>query len=406
MKYFFLSLVFINIYASKDKLDEMMLEEKVGQVFMTSFQGEELNADVKKLIQTTKIGGIIYYGWANGLQNPIQVQNLSNSLQTYTKEHTHIPLFIAVDQEGGVVTRLRNGFTEFPGNDVLGQINDCQLTYQVAYSRGKELQAVGVNVNFAPVVDIKDVLLPAKMQPRSFGGDKNTVTHLGSATVQGYVDSGIIPCLKHFPGHGSAKVDSHIQLPIVDKSYEELCDFELIPFEKISKKTPMIMTAHILFPQIDPQNCATLSSFFCDQILRKKWGYSGVLISDCLVMKGVLQDLDSLNETILQAFEAGCDILLLGGRQLQQEEQNESNIDIVIKAYYAFIEAVKSGRISQSRLDASVKRILQLKEDFGLFNLLLPDSSHLQSTLQKKEHIDLAKKLDQITLSLYQKISE
>ena len=372
------------------QIDQMTLEEKIGQLFMSYFDGEYSNKHAERLIQETKIGGIIYYNWANGLGDPSKVQKMSNDLQLLATQYVGIPLFISVDQEGGLVTRLKKGFTEFPGNAALGRTDHSQLAYDVSYCIGKELRAVGVNFNLAPVVDVNNNPANPIIGIRSFGDDKNIVANFGKASIQGFKDSGIIPCLKHFPGHGDVTVDSHRGLPIVNKSYCEIENLELFPFRELSEDAPAIMTAHILFTQIDSKNCATLSPLILENILREKLNFQGVLITDSLTMQGVLEGYKNIEEVVLKAFEAGNDILLIGGRDLQNQVVGESNIDEMIRIYQSMIKAVRDGRISEDRVNASVRRILKLKKESGLFNRLPPTNQDLVETLQKKDHLKLA----------------
>jgi len=345
-----------------DLVDAMTLEEKVGQIFMAYFDGENANDSAERLIRETKIGSIIYYNWANKLKDPLTIQQLSSDLQSLAKKHVKIPLFIAIDQEGGKVTRLREGFTQFLGNGALGETNRPELAYNASYCMGREMKAVGINFNLAPVVDVNSNPQNPIIGTRSFGNDKEKVAEFGEASVQGFLDADIIPCLKHFPGHGDVTVDPHKKLPVVNKSYKEIDDLELYPFKQLVDKVPAIMTAHILFPQIDPHNAATLSPHILQTILRENLHFKGVLITDSLLMQGLLEDLKNLEEVLLKAFEAGNDILLLGGRDLQHQVDGETHIDEIIRLYQCMINAVKSGRISEERVNESVTRILNLKK--------------------------------------------
>lgn len=178
---------------------KLSLEEKVGQLLMVHFHGEVANEEAKNLIQDTKVGGIIYYNWSNGLDSPEQVRMLSESLQALVKKNLNpIPLLIAVDQEGGVVSRLSKGFTQFPGNRALGETSHPELAEESAFIIGCELQAVGVNMNLAPVVDINSNPRNPIIGIRSFGEDSDTVIAFGKSALQGYAAAQIIATLKHF----------------------------------------------------------------------------------------------------------------------------------------------------------------------------------------------------------------
>jgi beta-N-acetylhexosaminidase len=294
----------------------MSLEEKVGQLLMVHFHGEFANEDARSLIQDAKVGGIIYYNWSNGLSSPEQVQALSAGLQKLAREsRASIPLFIAVDQEGGVVARLNNGFTVFPGNKALGMTGDPNLAEASALAMGQELQAVGVNMNFAPVVDVNINPRNPVIGIRSFSDNPETVVAFGKRALQGYNRAQIIATLKYFPGHGDVEVDSHEDLPIVNKPIEELEQVELLPFARLASSADTIMTAHILVPALDAENCSTLSEKTLSY-LKTTLGFQGVIITDSLVMEGVLKKCRTVDEAAIQALNAGCDILLLGGKQL------------------------------------------------------------------------------------------
>lgn len=340
----------------------MTVEEKVGQVLMAYFDGEEVNAEAKRLIEKTKIGGIIYYNWSNQLVDPVKIQKMSADLQALASNHIGIPLLISTDQEGGLVARLQKGFTEFPGNGALGRTKCPRLAMQASYFMGLEMRAVGINFNLAPVVDVNSNPKNPVIGIRSYGDDKEWVKQMGEASVEGYEQAGVIPCLKHFPGHGDVSVDTHRDLPVITRSLSEIDDIELYPYKELIGKIPAIMTAHILFADIDPVHCATLSKPILQGLLREKLHFNGVIITDSLTMKGVLKNHNSLEEVAIQAFEAGSDILLFGGKALQNQAKGETNVDEIIRVHRALVDAVKRGQISEERLNASVSRILALKE--------------------------------------------
>jgi beta-N-acetylhexosaminidase len=344
---------------------EMTLEEKVGQLLMVHFNGEIANEDSKTLIQKLHVGGIIYYNWANGLNSPDQVLLLSTGLQQLsTQNRLTIPLFIAADQEGGRVARLTKGFTNFPGNKALGMSGDLKLAEECAFTMGQEMHAVGVNFNLAPVVDVNSNPRNPIIGTRSFGDTTDIVIPFAKSTLEGYHRSGTITSLKHFPGHGDVEVDSHHDLPILKKTKQELQQVELLPFAKLAPIADTIMTAHIMVPSIDPVNCATLSKCILD-ILRKEMGFEGVIISDSLVMEGLLKNCSSVEEGAIRAFNAGCDILLFGGKQLTGSNlSSEMSVSEFERVHQSLINAVKNGLISESRLNESVGRILKLKSKF------------------------------------------
>ena len=339
-------------------LKHSSLEEKVGQILMVHFHGEIANEDARTLVQDVKVGGIIYYNWSNGLTSPEQVRTLSADLQKLARE---IPLLIATDQEGGAVSRLQSGFTRFPANRTLGETADPSLAKTVALSMGKELRAVGINMNLAPVVDVHSNPKNPVIGARSFGTTPEIVIAFGKESLEGFKEAKIIATLKHFPGHGDVGVDSHADLPVLHKSQEKLEQTELLPFAKLAPFADAIMTAHILVPALDPDNCSTLSEKTLTY-LREVIGFQGVIVSDSLVMDGVLKKCQSVDEAAIKALNAGCDLLILGGKLLIGEHAGfELTIADVQRIHASIVQAVKDGRVSEDKLNKSVARILKLK---------------------------------------------
>ncbi|HRD56133.1 MAG TPA: glycoside hydrolase family 3 N-terminal domain-containing protein [Parachlamydiaceae bacterium] len=375
----------------------MSLEEKVGQILMVHFHGEIANDEAKALVQETKVGAIIYYNWSNGLTSPLQVQALSASLQQLAKENRiPIPLLIAADQEGGVVARLQSGFTIFPGNGALGKTCNPDLAKLSAFAMGQELLAVGINMNLAPVVDVNSNPKNPVIGVRSFGEDPEIVVAFGKKALEGFKQAGVIATLKHFPGYGDAAVDPHEELPIIHKSKAELEKVELVPFTEL-KSADAIMTAHILVPTLDPENCSTLSEKTLSY-LKNKIGYQGVIVADSLVMEGVLKKCHSVDEASIRALNAGCDLLILGGKLLAGEHTGFDLTAADIKRIHqSIVEAVKSGLIAEERLNSAAKKVLQLKERY-----LKPEISSLNFSekINAQEHQKLAHKIASLALEI------
>ncbi len=295
----------------------LSLEEKVGQVLMVHFYGQTANDDAKALIQDIQVGGIIYYNWSNGLTSPEQVRTLSQNLQNLAANTPKsIPLLIAADQEGGAVARLR--FTPFPANRTVGETGDPNLAEAVALAMGQQLQAVGINMNLAPVVDVDSNPNNPVIGTRSFGNNPKWVAAFGKKSLDGFKQAQVIATLKHYPGYGDVAIDPHQDLPVLNKSKEELEQVELLPFAKLAPFADAIMTAHILVPALDPENCSTLSEKTL-RYLRDVIGFEGVVVTDSLVMRGVLKTCHSVDEAAICALNAGCDLLILGGRLLNGE---------------------------------------------------------------------------------------
>lgn len=335
----------------------MSLQEKVGQIMMVHFRGETVNGEAKALIQDIKVGGFIYYNWSNGLSSPKQIQTLSIELQKLTT----IPLLIATDQEGGKVTRLKDGFTKFPANTTLGLTADPMLALEVAVAMGEEMHAVGINMNLAPVVDINSNINNPVIGNRAFGNCPKTVVDFAVQALKGFKKSNVITTLKHFPGHGDTSEDSHVSLPINNKTMQQLEEMELIPFATL--ESDVIMTAHMLVPSFDKENCSTLS-FKTLSFLRQNLGFKGVIISDSLVMEGVLKKCLNVENAALQALQAGCDILLLGGHQLNGTSSLELKFSDIQRIHKSIVQSVKENKNLESRLNDAVEKILTLKQKY------------------------------------------
>lgn len=342
--------------------EEMTLEEKVGQVLMVHFHGETVNDEAKALVQETKIGAIIYYNWSNGLHSVEQVRELSVGLQELTQSNRiQIPLLIAVDQEGGRVARLRQGFTQFPSNQAVAMTHDPNEAENVAWTMGKEMLSVGINMNLAPVVDVNSNPQNSVLGDRCFGRDPERVIAFGKKALAGYRRAGVISTLKHFPGYGDVSVDPHADLPINRKTFEELKGIELLPFAHLAPFADAIMTAHILVPELDPENCSTLSEGTLSY-LRDIIGFRGVIISDSLVMRGVIKECHTVDEAAIRALNAGCDLLILGGKLLIGTSNGyELKTADVQQVARSLVDAVRMGRIPEERLNQAVDRVLQLK---------------------------------------------
>jgi beta-N-acetylhexosaminidase len=345
--------------------ETLNLEEKVGQLLMIHINGKTATDEAKTLLHQAYVGGIIYYNWANGLDSPSQVRQLSEELQMLAAKNPHpIPLLIAVDQEGGRVSRLKNGFTSFPGNHVIAATRNPALAERCACAIGKELQAVGINMNLAPVVDVNSNPSNPVIGNRAFSASPEEVILYAKKALDGYRSSETIATLKHFPGHGDVEVDSHQVLPRITKSMEQLRKTELLPFIQLSAQADVVMTAHLLVDALDPKNCTTLSA---DSLtfLRNECAFNGLIISDSLIMQGALSDNNPIETIAIRAFNAGCDILLLGGKLLEGTQAGaEFTTENILKIHKALVDAVKEGLISEIRLNQSVQRILSLKDRY------------------------------------------
>ncbi len=398
----FICFSLFNTYLSANDfiISVLSTEEKVGQLLMIHFSGDSVNEDLKKLLKETHAGGIIYYSWCNPLSNPSVLKKLSQELNTLSEnEPPFIPLMIAIDQEGGLVSRLQPPFSLFPGNAALGYIQNPELTEKSAYAMGIEMQAAGIQLNFAPVLDINPDQVPGVMGIRSFGSNPLTVSQLALFACKGFHRAGICTTVKHFPGHGTVKTDSHEFLPIQRKNLDELRSSDFIPFRMLSGDTDAMMTAHMMVPELDPDHCVTFSNKILNTILRDEFNFDGVLISDSLIMQGIYSGEISIEEVALKAFLAGHDILLLGGKQLLFTQQGfELSFSDIKNIHSYLVSAVKKGIISEERLNASIRRILALKAKIKQFSLSLKKDSEL--TLPCPCHQMLAQEIAEKALEI------
>ncbi len=381
-------------------LDGMSLEEKAGQVLMVHVLGDETGEEAKRLVRGVKVGGIIYYNWANRLTSPAQVKKLSLGLQALAEQNpSALPLLIAADQEGGIVARLQEGFTIFPGNRALQETRDPELAKKAAFAMGEELRGVGINMNLAPVVDLNCNQRNPVIGIRSFGDNPETVAVFGEKALLGFQEAQVIATLKHFPGHGDVTVDSHEGLPVVTKSLEELEKVELFPFAQLAPTADAIMTAHLLVPALDSKHSSTLSKKTLSY-LRDVLGFKGVIVSDSLVMQGVLSTCSSIEEASILALDAGCDLLILGGRLLTGSiEPMELTAEDIERVHLSIVKAVKTKRLSETKLNQAVERILALKNRYvGKIS-----SEDLSKKVYTKEHRELAETIASLSLQVTEK---
>ena len=339
----------------------MSLPEKVGQLFVSAVPGMTAAEGGADLVRRYHLGGVIYFG-AN-LRDAAQVARLSNGLQRAAMAQAPaVPLTIGTDQEGGLVSRLDGILATFPSQLAAGATRDPALVEEAERATGRQLRAVGINLDYAPVADVNVAPANPVIGTRSFGSQPALVAAMTQAAIAGFHAAGVASAAKHFPGHGDTNVDSHTGLPVIRHSLRQWREIDAPPFEAaIRAGADMIMSAHIAVPALDGSaDAATLSPEIITGVLRVSLGYQGVVTTDSLQMAGVRQRYSDA-QIAVRAIQAGCDQLLMPQR-LQT-------------AYDAVLGAIRAGEISMARLDESVRRILTLKLDRGLFTSPYVDSS-------------------------------
>lgn len=336
----------------REQIRGMTLEEKIGQMVIVGFNGYVINDHARIMIRDYHVGGIILYGY--NVQSTNQLLTLINSLKSADAVNK-IPLFISVDEEGGRVSRMPAEFLDLPTNEAIGRINSGNLSYRIGSVIAEEIKAFGFNMDFAPVLDINSNPNNPVIGDRSFGNNAEIVSRLGVQTMKGIQAGGVIPVVKHFPGHGDTSIDSHVGLPVVNHDLNRLKSFELIPFEEaVKNQADAVMVAHILLSRIDPVFPASLSRTIITNILRNQMGFIGVVITDDMTMGAITRNFN-LSYAAVQSINAGSDIILVS-----RGYDNEVNLINALK------NAVINGTIPIERIDESVYRILKLKQKYNL----------------------------------------
>jgi len=333
-------------------LGTMTLEQKVGQMLLAGIDGKTLDDGMTGLIAEQHVGGIIWY--KNNFSDLKGSVDLANGLKQANAGNP-VPLFMSVDQEGGKVSRLPDDFAAMPDAARVGSTGDPELAKEMGALLSEQLKLVGFNVDFAPVLDVNSNPNNPVIGSRAFGSDAERVSKMGVAVMQGLQQGGTVPVVKHFPGHGDTAVDSHVDLPVVDKTTDQLRKMEWLPFrDAIDSGADAVMVAHILFPKIDPEAPASFSKIIIGEQLRGTLGFEGVVITDDMTM-GAIADHYGIEDASLLSVEAGTDILLVA-----------HGYGTAKKVYDRLLDAVRSGRLPESRIDESVRRILSLKLKYGL----------------------------------------
>jgi beta-N-acetylhexosaminidase len=333
-------------------LNRSDVEREIGQLFMVGMPGPRLDEETGILIRENHIGGIILF--SRNIEDPLQLAALCRDLQEAASKGQDRPLFLAVDQEGGRVARLKEPFRSFPGNASIGMDEEpVKRAMEFATVTSKEMKVVGLNMNLAPVVDVQRGEIEKHLAGRSFGEDPELVAYLGRTVVKHLQKNGIMAVAKHFPGLGRADVDPHFHLPKINIDLEELERINFPPFAAaIEEGVCGIMTSHALYPALDPERPATLSPVVLTEMLRERMSFKGLTITDDLEMGAIATDW-SVADGALKSFQAGADILLICKDQSHVRE----SLDLIR-------QALSEGTLSKERVAQSLERIRRMKARF------------------------------------------
>jgi len=352
----------------------MTTKQKIGQRFGLGFSGTGVSGELRRLVREYKVGNVILF--KENLESAAQAKALCRDIQALVMDETGYPAFIAIDQEGGAVTRLPDDMVNVPGAMALAASGNADNVSLAARITAAELRRIGVNFNMAPVLDINCNIDNPVIGNRSFAPNASDAASFAAAAVRAFAEEALMCCGKHFPGHGDTAVDSHLDLPLVDRSLDELEARELIPFRAaIVAGIPAIMTTHILFPQIESEKLpATMSGKILKGLLRERLGFGGLIVSDAMEMKAI-KDFYGVPQGCTLALAAGVDIVFV----CHQSPDMEASLREAITA-------CEDGRIDTKELDSSVERVLRYKEHYGAFGYDAgKDSDSIEEINRRKE---------------------
>jgi beta-N-acetylhexosaminidase len=321
----------------------------IGQLLIGSFPASSIPKDLRALAKEFDLGGVILF--SRNVDVPEQVAELAGDVESLGRS---MPAWVSIDQEGGRVARLKEPFTRWPPMAVLGRAKSDALAERFGRALARELRAVGITLDYAPVLDIHTNPKNPVIGDRALAEKAEDVARLASAIIRALQTEGVAACGKHFPGHGDTSTDSHLELPLVEHPPDRLRAVEFEPFRAaIREQVAFLMTAHVLVPALDEQRPATLSPAIVQRLLREELGYDGVILSDDLEMKAVSAH-TPVPAAAVQAIQAGCDgVLVCSG-----------DVDLQAATLEALVKAVETGDISRPRLDETMKRLTKAKERF------------------------------------------
>ncbi len=335
-----------------EQIRELTLSEKIGQMLMVGVEGLAVNRHIKNLIRQYHVGGFILY--RENIENTNQTLSFLNELKA-SNAVNEIPLFLSVDQEGGKVSRMPEEYAKFPANQAIGKINQPEFSFRIGALLAEQIKSVGFNMNYAPVLDINSNPQNPVIGDRSYGSGEEVVSKLGVQTMLGIQSRKVVPVIKHFPGHGDTSVDSHLELPAVNKTLSQLEKFELLPFAAaIKNHADVVMIAHILLPHLDPDHPASFSKSIITGLLREEMQFDGVVITDDMTMGGIVKHYD-IKEAAVLSILAGSDVIMVA-----------HGYETAVEVIKHLVSKVEDGTLSEDSIDRSVYRLLLLKKKYEL----------------------------------------
>ena len=334
----------------------MDLKYLVGQRLVCGFEGTEMSKDFIRLVKEYKLGNVILF--QRNIESMTQVKQLCAEIQRLVKKETGHYAFIAIDQEGGAVTRLSKDACNVPGAMAVAATGNPKNAEVLAEITATELKYLGINVNLAPVMDVNNNPDNPVIGVRSYGDTADTVMKYGVAALKGYQKAKLLCCAKHFPGHGDTAVDSHLGLPVIDKTLEELEKMELVPFRAVIENgIPAVMSSHILFPKLEPDNVpCTMSKRIITGILKERIGFQGLVLSDCVEMDAIRKYYGT-SKGIVAAMAAGVDMVFVSHTPELQE-----------KGFQAVYKAVEDKELSLEEMQRVADKIISFKEKYISFD--------------------------------------
>ena len=352
-----------------------------GRLAVAGFAGVSIPVELRALAREAELGGIILF--ARNIEAPEQVAELAYAARELSRS---VPPWVSVDQEGGRVARLKAPFTRWPPMRALGNSGDARLAGRFARALARELRAVGVTLDYAPVLDVDTNPDSPVIGDRALAGDPGQAARLGAAVVAGLQAGGVAACGKHYPGHGDAAADSHVELPVVPHPPERLRDVELEPFRAAAAEgVAAMMTAHVLYPALDDEHPATLSPRIVGDLLRGELGFDGLVMTDDLEM-GAIAGRHAVEDAAVGAIAAGCDMVLVCG----------ADTDRLAAVVEALVHAVEDGRLPRTRVEDALARQERVKARFlaGIEGWRPPRPAALRAALGRDEHVAVAHEME------------